>query len=1035
MSLPKFSVRQPVFTNMLMILVFLAGFYYYSTLPREMLPLIPTNIITITTVYPGATPQEVENLITAPLEEDLSGVEGIDTMTSVSIEGASVINIQVRTDYKMEKVLQDVKSQVDTTRSKLPTDLEDDPVVKELKVEFPVCTVSVSGNISEKILRRYAKRIRDKLKTIPGVSSINFTGYRDREIRVEVDPDKLIQNKVSLTQVTAIIKRKNLNFPGGKLQTSGKEYLVRTLGEINSPQEINNIILRSFRGVPLVYVKDVAKVKDTFEERKTLGKVNGRFSINLDIEKRHTGDTLKIIKIIRKYVKQLQSTLPPSVHLSVINDMSFYIRDRIKLMKSNGLNGLFLVLLSLYLMLNFQMAIMTAIGIPFAFFGTFVLMKFFGVTINMISLFGMIVVLGMIVDDAIVICENFFRYMEMGFSPKEAAILGTEEVMWPVIAAVTTTVAAFLPLAMMTGMMGKFMATIPYVVIMALFCSLIEALIILPSHLADFVRPLKTHPDTDKKLRRWYDPFFDIYERTMVKILKYRYGVIVVLGIVSVLSIILALTMRFVLIGRVDSGIIRILMELPADYSLRDTNNRVSILEKQLRQKYGKYIKVLTTDIGSYRLRHKRELGENLASIKIELNQDKVKVAHLDTLKIMQQIKSNPKYNQGFTMFTVRQARGGPPVGDAISYKIKGPDLKTLKLLAEKVKKFLGKIPGVVELSDDFPEGKDEIIVNLDENKAKGLGIDVFTLAQNVRTVFNGAIASTIRRGDEEINIRVIVADKWKNKVESVGQIPLLTKSGEVVLLRDVANISIKKGYLKIRREDQERTVTVSGDVIYKKVTPMQVKKRLKNVLPKLFKGYGDYRVDFAGEVEDTKESLRSLFYSFIFAALLIYLILGTQFSSFIHPFTIMLTVPFGFIGVIFGFYITGKPLGLLALIGLVALSGIVVNDSLVLIDFIIRLREEEKDKPLKEIVAHASRLRVRPILLTSITTIFGLLPMCFATSGQASFLAPMAQALSWGLTFSTILTLIVIPCVYLIMEDLKHIFSSLYRKIIPQRS
>jgi len=1033
MNIAQFSVKQPVLTNMIMLLVFICGIYFYLNMPREILPLISLDTILITTLYPGATATEVESLVTQVIEDEIKNIEGVDEVTSTSFEGLSTIFISVLDGYDVYKVLQDIKSEVDKIQSKLPDETEDTEV-KELKIEFPVCTVTVSGRVNEGVLRRYAKQLADKLKNIKGVSSINKIGYRDKEIWVEVNRDKLEQEKIPISAIISAIKRKNLNLPGGKLKTKSGEYLVRTLGEIQKIEDIYKIVLKSSKGVPTLFIEDIAKVKSTFEEKNSISKVNGEIAINLDVEKRKDGDTIKIVKNIKHLIKKLKKSYPDSIKLNIIHDRSIHIKDRIKLMQSNAIFGLFLVLISLYFFLNARLALMTALGIPFAFFGTFIIMKIYGMSINMISLFGMIIVLGMIVDDAIVICENFYRYLEMGSPPIEAAIKGANEVMWPVISAVLTTMAAFSPMLLMTGMMGKFLSNVPVVVNTALFCSLIEALLILPSHLADFVPPLKRQPSQNQK-KHWYDPIFNTYENKMKKILKHRYFIAILLVLFVLTTLFIAKQMKFVLFGKVDFGIFRISMETFANSSLEQTERRVRKVERFIFQNIDNaLIKNMSTRIGLYyRRRGGITKGDNKASIRVELNTEELSRKNLNTIKIINKLKKffkKANFKKEFIYFNIRMGRGGPPVGDAISYRFKGNDLYILKKLVNKSKKFLSGLPGVVELSDDFPEGKKELVVELDEITAKTLGVDVMTLAQTIRSSINGEIASSIRTGDEEIKIRVLFDEKWRVKRSDISTLPVITQSGTHVLLADIAKIYIKKGNLKINRHNCQRIITLTGDVLLSKTTSLEVMKKFQKAIPEIFKNYPDYRVEFGGEAEDTKKSMQSLVYAVLLALLLIYMILGTQFQSFIHPFTVMVAIPFGFMGVMIAFYLTGNSLGLLAMMGVVALSGIVVNDSLVLIDFILRMRKANPADNLIDIVARAGRIRFRPILLTSITTILGLIPMCFATKGQAAFLAPMAQSLAWGLVFSTILTLIIIPCIYMIMEDIKTFLSKLFNKL-----
>ncbi|RMF89688.1 MAG: efflux RND transporter permease subunit, partial [Nitrospinota bacterium] len=492
MFLARFSTENPVLVNLLAVFVFLSGLVIYFTMPREIFPDFSLDAIRITTRYSGASPEEVEKLVTVKIEDAIAGVDGIDAITSTSQEGLSSIVVTLKKDADLVRALNDIQSEIEALED-FPEEA-DDPRVQEVKTVFPVITASLYGSVAEQKLKELAKDLKDELLDIPGVSGVQILGLRERQIWVEVRPEALEQYHLTLDDIRQALASRNLNLPGGSIKTGQHELLLRTLGEVEGVQELSRLPLRSDPYGNTLTLDRVATVREHFEEATTLGRFNGQRAINLQVTKEKGGNAITIADQVRKRARAYEALLPPGVHIDVFNDFSVYIKNRLRVLKSNGIVGLFLVLVTLCVFLHWRVALLTALGIPVAFMGAFLLMEWYGISLNMLSMFSLIVALGMIVDDAIIIGENVYRYVEAGFSPKEAAIRGTGEVLLPVFASTATTVAAFLPMLLMTGTFGKFMANIPVVVSFALLASLFEALFVLPSHLADFLSPRRLPP-------------------------------------------------------------------------------------------------------------------------------------------------------------------------------------------------------------------------------------------------------------------------------------------------------------------------------------------------------------------------------------------------------------------------------------------------------------------------------------------------------------------------------------------------------------
>ncbi|MCH7895916.1 MAG: efflux RND transporter permease subunit [candidate division NC10 bacterium] len=1010
-KLVEFSVRNRVLVNLLTLFVLGTGLVTYFQMPRELFPEFSRQAVQIVTTFLGASPEEMEKLITAPIEEEVAEIDGLDELLSVSQEGRSQILLKFQPDTDMNRALSDVRAALDNVTD-LPQEAKE-PEVHEVKSIFPVITVSLAGDIDEATLRDMAKDLRDDLRRIPGVSRVRILGTRERQIWVEVDPARLDEYRISLDDVRAAIAAHNRNVPGGTMKTSRGEILIRTLGEAAGAPEVERIILRSVAtGTPLT-VGDVASVRETFEEPTTIGRWGGHPAINLVVNKERKGDAIDIAASVRALVEEVRIRLPETVKIGVYNDFSVFIRKRLNTLRVSGAIGLTIVLLALWAFVRTRIALLTGLGIPFAMLGGIVLMSMYGISLNMISLFSLILVLGLLVDDAIVVTENVYRYVEQGMDSRQAAIQGTAEVAWPVVATVMTTVAAFLPLLLIPGTMGVFLAPIPIVVTFTLLGSLLEALVVLPSHLSDVITPAYAQRVRRRELP-WLTRLRHAYGILLGTALKWRYVTVAFLFCTTVLLGATAwYRIPFVLFREFESSQFLINFETSSGAKIEDTLEVAKRAEQVVLSLPPGELQSLATNVGiSFLDVHRAERGPNLGQLMVELEEDRRRSVN----EVITDLRAGIEQIPGITKLQFMKTQSGPG-GPAIEARVVGNDIPVLRKLATEVKAFLQGIPGVKDVRDDFTEGKEELQITLIP-EARALGLDLGQIARQVQQAFLGVEASTIQRRDEDIPIVVRFPQAARRSLETVARMKLTLPSGEKVFLRDVARLETAIGNSKIRRDDQKRTITVLADVDSREANAFQVAQRLKRKFADVGRQVPGYRVVVKGERQEAEASLAALPKVSLIALMLIYFILGSLFQSFIQPFIVMAAIPFALDGVVIGHLIMGEPLSFLSMMGLVALGGVVVNDSLILVDFINRSREA--GTPRDEAILASGVARLRPVLLTTVTTVGGLIPLAFFASGQAKFLSPMAISVVWGLSFATLLTLILIPCLYAILEDLK---------------
>ncbi len=1047
MSIPKVSVNNPVLANMLMIIIIAFGLYAWINLPRELTPEIDLQSATVTTLYPGASPEEVEKLVTAPIEDAIEeNVSKINLLFSNSSEGRSVVSVDFEemSDRDFDKELENLRTAVEQV-NELPEEILDDPKIEELDVSsgFPMLTIVVGGTISETQMRDIAENLKDEILDIKNIASVQIAGLREREIWVEVDPDRLKAYQLPIASVIMALGASNLNLPAGTMELGNTEFMVRTMGEFTNPDTIGETIIAvQPTGTPL-RLKDVATVSDTYEEARTLSRISGSASISLSAQKKTEGNTIALVAELRELVERRKTDLPEGAELTAVNDYSVILKERLGILETNAFFGLILVVLMLLLFIGWRNALFAALGIPVAFMATFWFMSMTDYTLSGVSLFGLILVVGIVVDDAIVVIENIYRHIERGESPKVAAIRGAEEVGWPVLAASLTTICAFGPLMFMSGTAGQFMRVVPIMAILVLLASLFEVFVILPAHVAEWGKP-KTRTGRSKLdlLRTrsrgafiasvraigfllWFSTLFDLIRDRYVRILKstirYRYafvGCVLFIGLIACVSAFVVLDKE--LFPGEDFPQFYVQAEMPPSYGIQETTGTIALIENAAKTLPSNDIAAIVSNVGIHTptsgMMEGVTYGSNFGEVIIELTPKQQRIRGVDD--IITELRTKTATISGIEQLNFIAPEGGPPAGADVEVKVKGQQFEQLTKLSDVLKASLREMDGVYDIRDDFRTGKSELRIYLKPEKAHQYGLSTLQIAQTVRTAIEGAKATTYREADEAIDVIVKYEEDTLTNLVELNNLLIATPTGAIVPLKDVADITEEKGYSDIRRFDGERAITVSASVDSEKTTAFEVNQALTSSFADVESLYPGYTLDFRGIFDEIIESFSELWKLFIVGLLLIYVVLGAQFKSFIQPIIIMFAVPFGMIGAMVGLLLANATLSIVAMFGIVALSGIVVNDSIVLIDFINTYRERGYNKWYA--ILKGGSVRLRPIVLTTLTTIIGLIPMAVGLGGKSPIWMPMAYTIIFGLAFATTMTLFVMPALYAITTDLR---------------
>ncbi len=1040
MNLPRFSVGNPVAVNLLMWSIILGGLYHWFTMVREFFPALDAEQISIIVPYPGATPEDVERAITLRIERKIRDIDGIDEIESAVYEGMSVILVKLDEGVDRDRVLNAIRSDIDQVKPEFPA-TADDPEIVDVRPYVPVISLVLAGDVPEGNLRDEALRVRDDLLDLGGISEISLIGLRNREIWAEVKPEKLEEHGLTFEEVGRVVAEANLDLPAGQLKSSSGNVRVRTMGESRRGLQLENIIVDARPDGTATRLRDVADVRDTFEDRVTRGGFSGRRAISLTIFKTPEQDALEIASKVKQYVAENPARFGGALTLQTTTDLSRLIAQRLDLMLRNATYGGILVVITLALFLSIRTAFWVALGLPIALLGAFIVMAWLGATINLLSLFALIVVLGLIVDDAVVIGEAVHGRIQAGMPPLEAAVKGANEMARPVVAAVLTSVIAFVPILFMGGIWGDFMGVLPIVVGSALLVSLVEAFVILPSHLGHMrVRPpgspARAGPfgffDRVGRARdQWLNRRMqDGLERVLRFMLRWRYPAVAAsLGVlIAAAGLVAGGVVPFVLVQDVDAETVTVTLEMAAGTHEDDTHAVMTRIESMALQ-YPEVATVFSVLGTSFSNR-----GQETASDPATVGQlyfellaaDERELAGMrSAAAIIDEMRAATRVVPGVDKLSFR-AENGTMQGADIQIRVRSESLATAARAADHVRDMLLEYDGVGEVERDLRDGKLEARLRL-KDQARLLGLNTQDLALQLRHAVFGHEAQELQEDEDEIKVRVLLPEPARRDLADLDRLRVATDDGGRVPFEEVASLRTERGYATLKRVDGKRAVTVSAMVDDEKANVQEVTWDLQDRLSTIGREFPGVTISFEGEEKETKESFGVLaLVGLPVAMFAIYALIAILFGSYVQPVIVMAIIPFSIVGAILGHVVMGYPLTLLSSIGIVALTGIVVNDSLILVDKVNRNHREE-GMPLLEAVVHGARSRIRAIVLTTITTAAGLFPLLLERSFQAQFLIPMAISIVFGLVFATILTLLILPTFYIVFEDVRRLLRWLF--------
>lgn len=1114
-KLTTWAVNNTTTVMFLTFIIVLMGVVTYISLPKENFPEIKIPKVYIGTTHPGNSPKDIENLITRPIEKELNTISSVDNIQSTSIQDYSTIIVEFTTDTDVEDALTKVKDAVDKAKPELPTDLDTDPNIFELDVnEFPILNVNLSGNYSVDKLKEYAEYLEDEIEKLPEISKAEIRGVDEKEVKVNVDPFKLEAMHLNFGDIENAITAENITMSGGNYKSDGVERSVRIEGEFKDPNELLGIVIKHEKG-NIVYLRDVASVKFDYKDKANYARLNSKPVVMVDVVKRSGENLLIATEKIGKILEKAESEyFPKDLEVVVTNDQSKQTKEMVANLENSIIFGVILVVMVLLFFLGTRNALFVGMAIPLSMFMSFLILGLMGININMMVLFGLIMALGMLVDNGIVVVENVYRLMEKGYTPFQATRMGVGEVALPIISSTATTLAAFLPLAFWPGIMGNFMKYLPYTLIITLGSSLFVALVINPAFIKLFMRVDDRKKIDNRKVirnfiilmvvgilflvakvmivgnlliayalilviniyiltpwsRKFQDSFLPwlevLYERTLRLALRKSYtfffGTVGLLFVSFGMLVVFAPNVIFFPIN--EPKYINVFVEFPIGTDIETTNDftiKINNKVDKIIEPYNDIVESVVTNVGQGASdpNDPSAIGQgdspNKARITINFVEMKDRKG-IKTSDVMEELREAMKGYPGVTI-TVDKDAAGPPVGKPISIEVSGDDFATLTDVTDHMKQFINEsgIEGIEKLKTDLETGKPELIVNIDRDKARRFGISTYSIANELRTAIFGKEISKYKKGEDDYEIQLRLNDKYRYDVDALVNKNITFRdqtSGKMhqVPISSLATVQLSSTYGSIRRKDLKRVITISSNVVGG-YNATEVNNQIKAVLQdfEMPKGY-EYK--FGGEQEKQSEEMAFLSQALMVAVFLIFLIIVGQFNKITAPVIIMTSVLFSTIGVFMGLVTFHMDFVIMmTMIGIISLAGIVVNNAIVLIDFIELTRKRKREElgqhrlPMKEIVESivmAGKTRLRPVLLTAITTVLGLIPLAtglnidfiqffqnynpdfFLGGDSVIFWGPMSWTIIFGLTFATFLTLVIVPVMYLFFDKVMYWFA-----------
>ncbi len=1025
--------RNSVAANLLMITIMIGGTLAIRDGVRlEMFPFSDPDTVSVSVPLRGATPEDVELGVAIRIEEAVQDLEGIDKITSRSVEGSTRVQIEIDSDYDPRELLDDIKSRVDAINT-FPADTEK-PIISLSTHSWPVISIVIAGDYSEDEIRLYAERVRDDLLRVDGITQVSLDSVRRYEIAIEASPDRLREFDVTLADISRAIRGSSVDISAGNVRTEGGDVLIRSKGQAYRRADFESIVVKTNPDGSILRVSDIATVLDGFEEESLRTRFNGKHAAFVDVSRVGRQSAIEVSDKVKDYIASKQESLPVGMELSHWDDDSERLKDRLGIMTSSAVQGSILVILLLSLFLRPSVAAWVFLGIPISFLGSFIILYLLDISLNLMSAFGFIIVLGIVVDDAIVTGENVYSRMRQGDSGLSAAIHGTKEVAIPVTFGILTTIAAFMPLAFIEGRMGQIFAPIPAVVIPVLMFSLIESKLILPAHLKHI--QLHEHDHKATGFQAWQSRFADGFESVVLRYygpalkfcLRNRYSTVAAFTGVLLVLIMLVVSgwTRFVTFERLEGETATATITMPVSTPFEATSRHAEKMVAaaiQLQEKYTdpetgqSMVTNILSSVGSTG----RSNGSHLAQVQMETvpRQDRSMEVSMSEMNNEWRRLTGPVPGAESVNFRASWFRAGDP----INFQFSGNSLETLNAVGEELKTHLATYPGVFEIADSLSDGKEELQIELSP-QGYLIGLTRTEIVNQVGQAFKGLQAQRIQRGRDDIRVLVRFPIDERRTISSLNEMLITAPNGRLIPLANVADIKPGRGPSQIRRIDGFRVLNVMADVDKENTNMVVLMAELRSYVDTLLVKYPSITYTVEGEQARQAETFGSLSLGIVIVLFAIYCMLALPLKSYVQPVLVMSVIPFGIIGAIIGHWIMGVTLTILSILGLMALTGVVINDSLILVDF-INQRHRNAGEKLLSAVERAGVVRFRPVMLTSLTTFFGLTPLLMDNSSSAQFLIPMAVSLAFGILFATIITLILVPTILMIADDIAQYFKS----------
>jgi HAE1 family hydrophobic/amphiphilic exporter-1 len=1021
MKLSELSVNRPITIYMITSVIVLLGAISFSKLPVDLMPDTQNPTLSVRAEYPGVAPEEMENLVTRPLESSLSAAPGIYRISSTSSEGSSSLRIQFDWGVNIDEAANEIRTRLDRTRGILPEGVQPPTIFKFDTSQFPIMFLAVSGDRDPRELRTLLETdIQPRLERIPGVAAVDIRGGLRREIQVKLSIEKLRSYNLSVNQIVNVIRQENQNRPVGPMDEGKYEVLLRTQGEFKNVDEVSNVVVASRGGTP-IYLKDIASVSDGHEEIRQIVRVDDKPGVRFSIRKQSGANTVLVAQKVRDELKVLEKAFP-GISIWPIMDSSIFIQRSIDNVRGSAISGAFLAIMILLLFLrNLRSTLIISVAIPVAVIGTFSLMYFYGFTLNTMSFGGLALGVGMLVDNAIVVLENIFRHREGGMSHREAAVEGSSEVASAIVSSTLTTVAVFVPLVFLTGMSGVMFKELSYVVSFSLLCSLLVALTVVPVLCSKYLRvrlpDAKNHPWMNKivsasgSMLNWLD---QQYQQAIHWSLMHRKTVVFGAILLFAGSLALIPLIGFEMMPETDESEIRVSLELSPGTRIELTDELSKRIEGIVRREVPEMERMMIEVGGGGWMSSSMHTSDIRVQLVDKSKRQRSSTEIVNALRPKLNIQPGLIVRARSSSNNMMMRRMGGEGGDRVSVEIRGFEMDVAAQLARRVKDVIDTVPGITDSTISRREGMPEMLITVDRNKAASLGINASDVATTLETVIGGRRASQFRQSGKEFNILVRLDQEQRANIGQLQNVTVLTPSGQAVPIGNLVKIQRREGPVSIERQDQERLVRVQAGYARRDLGSIMndIDERLSGMtMPPGF------AIFYGGEYEEQQKSFRELLFSLILAIVLVYMVMAAQFESLRDPLIILFSIPLAIIGIALILFLTNTTFNMQAFIGTIMLAGIVVNNAIVLIDYTNLLRRRDK-LLLRHAVELAGRRRLRPILMTTLTTVLALVPMALGIGEGAEVQAPMARVVIGGLTTSTLITLLFIPTIYTMIEE-----------------